>query len=67
MPDVFEEFRTKRFNLLWRASRDGVTTNQFHRRCEGRLYTLTLISDTDAKVFGGFTLVEWKFDHFYSL
>jgi hypothetical protein len=66
MPDVFEKFRTNRFNLVWRGSRDGVTTNKSRRRCEGRVNTLTLISDTDWKVFGDFTPVECKSDHSYS-
>jgi hypothetical protein len=59
-PSLFEEFRTKRFNLLWRGSRDGFTAKEFHLRCDGRANTLTLISDTDGNIFGGFTPVEWE-------
>jgi hypothetical protein len=59
-PPLFEEFRAKRFNLLWRGSRDGFTAGEFHRRCHGRANTLTVISDTDGNVFGGFTPVEWE-------
>jgi hypothetical protein len=59
-PPLFEEFRAKRFNLLWRGSRDGFTARKFHRRCDGRANTLTLISDTDGNVFGGFTPVKWE-------
>jgi hypothetical protein len=47
-PPLFEERRAKRWNLLWRGSRDG------------RANTLTLISDTDGNVFGGFTPVKWE-------
>jgi outer membrane murein-binding lipoprotein Lpp len=57
-PPLFEEFRMKCFNLLWRGSRDGFTAKEFHRRCDGRTNTLTLILDTDGNVFGGFTPVE---------
>jgi hypothetical protein len=57
-PLLFEEFRAKRFNLLWRGSRDGFTAQEFHLRCDGRANTLTLISDTDGNVFGGFTPVK---------
>jgi hypothetical protein len=60
LPPLFEEFVRKRFNLLWRGSRDGFTAKQFHRRCDGRANTLTLIADTDGNVFGGFTPVEWE-------
>jgi hypothetical protein len=45
---------------LWRGSRDGFTAKEFHRRCDGRANTLTLILDTDGNVFGGFTPVEWE-------
>jgi hypothetical protein len=58
-PPLFEEFRAKRFNLLWRGSRDGFGA-EFHRRCDGRANTLTLILDTKGNVFGGFTPVEWE-------
>jgi hypothetical protein len=59
-PQLFDEFRAKRFNLLWRGSRDGFTAGEFHRRCDGRANTLTLIVDTNGNVFGGFTPVEWE-------
>jgi hypothetical protein len=58
-PPLFEEFRAKRFNLLWRGSCDGFTAREF-RRCDGRANTLTLISDINGNVFGGFTPVEWE-------
>jgi hypothetical protein len=64
-PPLFEEFRRKRFNLLWRGSRDGFTAQEFHRRCDGRANTLTLISDTDGNVFGGFTPVKWESGNTY--
>jgi hypothetical protein len=57
---LFKEFRTKRFNLLWRGRRDGFIAKEFHRRCDGRANTLTLILDTKGNVFGDFTPVEWK-------
>jgi hypothetical protein len=59
-PPLFEEFRAKCFNLLWRGSHDGFGATEFHRRCDGCANTLTLISDTDGNVFGGFTPVKWE-------
>jgi hypothetical protein len=59
-PPLFEEFRMKRWTVLWRGSRDGFTAQEFHRRCDGHANTLTLILDTDGNVFGGFTPVEWE-------
>jgi hypothetical protein len=63
-PPLFEEFRMKRWALLWRGSRDGFTAQEFHRRCDGHANTLTLILDTDGNVFGGFTPVEWESDRY---
>jgi hypothetical protein len=59
-PDIFAEFRGKRFSLLWRGGRDGFGAREFHSRCDGHANTLTIIQDTDGNVFGGFTPVEWE-------
>jgi uncharacterized coiled-coil protein SlyX len=57
-PEIFAEFR--KFSLLWRGSRDGFRAHEFHRRCDGRANTLTVILDTKGNIFGGFTPVEWE-------
>jgi hypothetical protein len=58
-PKLFEDFKQKRFTLLWRGSRDGFRCWDFHRRCDGHPNTLTVILDTKGNIFGGFTPVEW--------
>jgi hypothetical protein len=60
LPDLFAEFRGKRFSLLWRGGRDGFGARDFHSRCDGHANTLTVILDTNGNIFGGFTPVEWK-------
>jgi hypothetical protein len=59
-PEIFAEFREKRFSLLWRGSRDGFGGRDFHNRCDGQANTLTLIEDTKGNIFGGFTPVKWE-------
>jgi hypothetical protein len=59
-PEIFAEFRGKRFSLLWRGSRDGFSASEFHRRCDVHGNTLTVILDTEGNIFGGFTPVEWE-------
>jgi hypothetical protein len=59
-PEIFEEFRGKRFWLRWRGSRDGFRASEFHLRCDGHGNTLTVVLDTEGNVFGGFTPVTWK-------
>jgi predicted nucleic acid-binding Zn-ribbon protein len=58
-PEIFSEFRGRRFSLLWRGSRDGFNAGAFHSRCDGHASTLTVILDTNGNIFGGFTPVEW--------
>jgi hypothetical protein len=59
-PEIFAEFRGKRFQNLWRGGRDGFGADAFHGRCDGHANTLTVILDTDGNIFGGFTPVEWE-------
>jgi hypothetical protein len=57
-PEIFTEFREKRFSLLWRGSRDGFKAQKFHSRCDGHSNTLTVVVDTKGNIFGGFTPVK---------
>jgi hypothetical protein len=59
-PEIFAEFRGKRFSLLWRGSRDGFGASEFHGRCDGHANTLTVIFDTRGNIFGGFTPLKWE-------
>jgi hypothetical protein len=59
-PEIFAEFRTKSFKILWRDSRDGFGSKEFHRRCDGHANTLTVILDTKGNIFGSFTPVKWE-------
>jgi hypothetical protein len=58
-PEIFADFRGKRFSLLWRGGRDGFGARHFHRCCDGHANTLTLILDTDGNMFGSFTPMKW--------
>jgi hypothetical protein len=58
-PEIFAEFKQKKFTLLWRGSRDGFKASDFHSRCNGHPNTLVVILDTNGNIFGGFTPVVW--------
>ena len=45
--------------LLFRSSRDGASAADFHRLCDGKGATVTLILDKDGNVFGGYTVQQW--------
>jgi hypothetical protein len=58
-PRILSEFRTMKWNLLYRGSVDGFRASDFHRKCDNQSNTLTLIETTKGFVFGGFTPLAW--------
>ena len=48
-----------KYSLLYRASRDGDLSKDFHRYCDERGPTVTLVSSVDGWRFGGFTETNW--------
>ncbi|MDR3412399.1 MAG: TLD domain-containing protein [Formivibrio sp.] len=48
-----------KFALLYRGSRDGMTPCSFHKHCDRRGATLTLVRSSNGFVFGGFTNSNW--------
>jgi len=50
---------TKSFSLLWRGSRHGFDSDAFHRLCDGKPNTVTIIKNTNGFIFGGFTSIPW--------
>jgi len=53
-------FENKLFSLLWRGSRDGFYAAAFHRLCDGKANTVTVIKNTNGFIFGGFTAIPWS-------
>ena len=51
--------------LLYRASRDGWRAADFHRHCDNKSATLTVVRCTDGFVFGGYTTQNWETPHGY--
>jgi hypothetical protein len=58
-PTIFSEFRQRKWNLLYRGSRDGFAAASFHSKCDHKSNTLTLIETTKGFSFGGFTPIPW--------
>lgn len=50
----------KAFRLLYRGSRDRMTPDAFHAKCDGKGPTLTLIRSDNKCVFGGYASVSWR-------
>jgi hypothetical protein len=45
--------------LLYRATRDGFGTNDFHSRCDGKAGTVTVVKSESGHVFGGVLGTAW--------
>ena len=48
------------FELIFKMSENGSDSKNFHEFCDNKGPTLTLISTTEGKKFGGFTPLNWK-------
>ncbi len=46
-------------NLLYRGSRDGFSSDDFHSKCDNKGHTLVIIETDAGGVFGGYTDAEW--------
>jgi len=47
--------------LIYKASRDGFSSDDFHKNCDEKGATLTVIkSKGKEQVFGGYTSISWK-------
>ena len=59
---IEEEINKKfiKFELIFRMSENGTNSEDFHKYCDNRGPTLTLIKTTNNKIFGGFTPLSWK-------
>jgi hypothetical protein len=54
-----KNYEKLKFKLLFRASKHGRTSNEFHNRCDNKGKTLTLIKTTNNIIIGGYTTLKW--------
>ena len=58
------EFPTnQKWELLYRGTRDGFKGKDFHKRCDNKSKTLTIIKSTNGNIFGGYTDKAWMSDN----
>ena len=51
--------KTRDFELLYRGTRDGFGSSDFHRTCDNKGKTLVLIKNSSGHIFGGFASIPW--------
>ena len=49
-----------KYELIFKMSRNGTTVEDFHKFCNDKGATLTIIKTTGNLIFSGFTPLEWK-------
>ncbi|KAK6183343.1 hypothetical protein SNE40_010843 [Patella caerulea] len=52
--------RSVDFKLVYKASRDGMSPEIFHQKCDNKGPTVVIGYNTNGCVFGGYTSVDWE-------
>ena len=52
----------QKWELKYRATRDGFKASDFHSHCDGISNTMTIIKAKSGNIFGGYTEQEWHSD-----
>ena len=56
----FDSSKIIKFKLLFRATKDGDDNNKFHKKCDNKGKTITIIQTKDNFIFGGYTSDNWN-------
>ena len=52
--------KIKKYELIFKMSENGTNSKYFHKICNDKGPTLTLVKTTNNKIFGGFTPLNWN-------
>ena len=56
---IIEWCGAKSMHLLYRGTRDGMTSNNFHNKCDNKGKTLCLCLNNKGNIFGGYSSIPW--------
>ena len=57
---IYEWSGAKNLELLYRGSRDGMYSKNFHEKCDDKGATITLFRNDKGNIFGGYLPISWK-------
>ena len=60
--EISEWCECNQFELLFRGTRDGMTANAFHNKCDNQGPTIILIKNDKDHIFGGYAPISWTKD-----
>ncbi|KAL9651469.1 hypothetical protein ABK040_001416 [Willaertia magna] len=55
-----DEDKYQPWELIYQGSRDGFKAQDFHKLCDGKPHTITIIKSTSGYIFGGYTTSAWN-------
>lgn len=50
----------QQWELIYKATRDGFSLEAFHKKCDGKGPTMTIIQSARKFIFGGYTSISWS-------
>ena len=56
---IYEWSGGKNIELLYRGTRDGMSADTFHNKCNNKGPTITLIKNDKGNIFGGYASISW--------
>jgi len=59
---IYEWIQFKKMELLYRATRDGMTEQCFHNKCDNKGETICLYKNEKGNIFGGYASIPWTND-----
>ena len=57
---IYEWSGCKSLKLLFRGTRDGMHSKNFHEKCDDKGPTITLFRNNKGNIFGGYLPISWK-------
>ena len=57
---LLEWTKSKKMELIYRATRDGTTTQKFHEFCDNKGSTIILFKNEKGNAFGGYASIPWS-------
>ena len=60
LSDWIDPNKKIKYELIYKATKDGGTGKSFHSHCDNKGPTLTLINSTDGFIFGGYISISWE-------
>ena len=56
---LFEWTGSKNMELLYRGTRDGMSSKNFHDKCDNQGKTITIFKNNKGNIFGGYASISW--------